>query len=71
MHWLLLPVWHGPQQPVKNTQVEKRKFFRRRLYTDEKENKIFLIYKDIQMGSGARVIYEVGLPNIWGNAPHI
>ncbi len=23
------------------------------LYTDQKENKIFLIYKEIQMGSGA------------------
>ncbi len=56
-------------EPAKNTQVEKRKFFRRRLYTDEKENKIFLIYNDIQMGS-----HEEGLPNICGNAqvfPHI
>ncbi len=36
------------------------------LYTDKTENKIFLIYKEIQMGSGAwsLVIYEEGLPNI-------
>ncbi len=40
-------------EPAKNTQVDKRKFSRRCLYTDEKDNKIFLIYKDIQMGSGA------------------
>jgi hypothetical protein len=25
-----------------------------KLYTDEKESKIFLIYKEIQMGSGAK-----------------
>jgi hypothetical protein len=25
-----------------------------KLYTDKKENKIFLIYKEIQMGSGAK-----------------
>jgi hypothetical protein len=37
------------------------------LYTDKKENKIFLIYKEIQMGSGAKS-YEEGLPNIRGNA---
>jgi hypothetical protein len=24
------------------------------MYTDKKENKIFLIYKEIQMGSGAK-----------------
>jgi len=30
------------------------------MYTDKKENKIFLIYKVIQMGSGAKgfLIYE-------------
>jgi hypothetical protein len=35
-------------------------------YTDKKENKIFLIfmYKEIHMGSGAKVICEEGLPNI-------
>jgi hypothetical protein len=33
--------------------------------TDKKENKIFLIYKEIQMGSGAKsYMYEEGLPNI-------
>jgi hypothetical protein len=56
-------------EPAKNTQVEKIKFSRRCLYTAEKENKIFLIYNDIQMGSP-----EEGLPNTWGNAqifPHI
>ncbi len=31
-------------------------------YTDKKEKKIFFIYKEIQMGSGA-VIYEEGFPN--------
>jgi hypothetical protein len=41
-------------EPAKITQVEKRKFSRRCHYTDEKENKIFLIYMDIQMGSGAK-----------------
>jgi hypothetical protein len=37
-----------------------------RVYTDKKENKVFLIYKEIQMGSGAKsylrkgfLIYEV------------
>ncbi len=29
-------------------------------YTDEKENKIFLIYKEIQMGSGARSYIRKG-----------
>jgi hypothetical protein len=56
-------------EPAKNTQVEKKKFSRRCLHADEKENKIFLKYNDIQMGS-----HEEGLPNIWGNAqifPHI
>ncbi len=41
--------------------------------TDKKENKIFLVYEEIQMGSDA-VMYEKGLPNICGNAqifPHI
>jgi hypothetical protein len=31
--------------------------------TDKKENKFFLIYKEIQMGSGAKS-YEEGLPKI-------
>jgi hypothetical protein len=33
-------------------------------YTDKKENKIFLIYKEIQSGAFCKVIYEEGLPNI-------
>jgi hypothetical protein len=34
-------------------------------YTDKKENKTFLIYKEIQMGSVAKSYkYEEGLPNI-------
>jgi hypothetical protein len=37
---------------------------RRTVHTDKKENKIVLIYKEIQMGSGAKVIDEEGLPNI-------
>jgi hypothetical protein len=38
-------------------------------YTDKKENKIFLIYKQIQTESGAKsYTYEEVLPNIWGNA---
>jgi hypothetical protein len=36
-------------------------------YTDKKEKKIFLIYKEIQMGSCAKICEE-GLPNIGGNA---
>jgi len=37
-------------------------------YNDTKENKIFLIYKEIQMGSGAESYMGKGLPNTWGNA---
>jgi hypothetical protein len=33
-------------------------------YTDKKENKTCLIYKEIQMGSGAKSYNEEGLPNI-------
>ncbi len=34
-------------------------------FTDKKENKIFLIFMDIQMGSGAMsYVYEEGLSNI-------
>jgi hypothetical protein len=57
MYRLLLPVLH---EAAKNTQVEKKKFSRRCLYTAEKENKIFLIYKDIQMGSGAKSYMRKG-----------
>jgi hypothetical protein len=32
------------------------------------DNKIVLIYKEISDGSGCKVIYEEGLPNIRGNA---
>jgi hypothetical protein len=32
--------------------------------TDKKDNKICLIYKEIRMGSGKKVIYEEGLSNI-------
>ncbi len=38
--------------------------------TDKKLNKIFLIYKETQWSS-CKVIYEEGLPNIWGNAHFI
>jgi hypothetical protein len=35
---------------------------------DKKENEIFLIYTEIQMGSVAKShTYGEGLPNIWGN----
>jgi hypothetical protein len=37
------------------------------MYTDKKEKKIFLKYKEIQSGAVAKsylVIYEEGLPNI-------
>jgi hypothetical protein len=34
------------------------------MYTDKKENELFLLYMEIQMGSIAKVIYEEGLPNI-------
>jgi hypothetical protein len=34
-------------------------------FTDKKENKIFLRYREIQMGSGAKsYMYEEGLPYI-------
>ncbi len=35
-------------------------------YTDKKENKIFLMYKEMQLGSGAHctVIYVEGHPNV-------
>jgi hypothetical protein len=37
----------------------------KRIYTDKKENEIFLIYKEIQMGAVAKsYMYEVGLPTI-------
>ncbi len=44
--------------------------------TDKKENKIFIIYLEIQSGVQlqSNILYEEGLPNIWGNAknfPHI
>ncbi len=32
----------------------------RQKYTDKKENKIFLIYKEIQMGSGAKSFMRKG-----------
>jgi hypothetical protein len=35
--------------------------------TDKKENKIFLIYKEIQMGSGAKSYMRKDFLNIWGN----
>ncbi len=38
------------------------------VYTDKKENKIFLIYKEIQSRIVEKIIYEDGLSNIWGNA---
>ncbi len=37
-------------------------------FTDKKLNKIFLICKGNSDGSGCKVIYEEGLPNIWGKA---
>ncbi len=42
--------------------------------SDKKENKIFLIKKEIKKWNSCKVIYEEGLPNMWGNAqifPHI
>ncbi len=36
--------------------------------TDKKENKIFRIYYRNSDGIMCKVIYEKGLPNIWGNA---
>ncbi len=39
------------------TFVKKRE---RIVYTDKKENKIFLIYKEIQMGSGAKSYMRKG-----------
>ncbi len=39
---------------------------RRSVYTDKKENQIFLIYKEIHNGAVARSYMNSGLP-IWGN----
>ncbi len=33
-------------------------------YTDKKENKIFLIYKEIQIGAVAKLYMRKGIPNI-------
>ncbi len=38
--------------------------------TDKKEYKIFLIYKEISDGIGCKVIYEEGLPIIWGRSKY-
>jgi hypothetical protein len=35
-------------------KILSRKALSKRQYTDKKENKIFLIYKESQMGSGAK-----------------
>jgi hypothetical protein len=40
----------------------------RKYQTDKKENKIFLLYKELQMGVVAKSYNEEGLPNILGNA---
>ncbi len=37
------------------------------LYTDKKWSKIFLLYIGNSDRIGCKVIYEEGLPNIWGN----
>ncbi len=41
-------------------QINYRVLLRKELYTDKKENKIFLIYKEIQMGSGAKSYMRKG-----------
>ncbi len=41
---------------------------RGQIRTDQKENKIFLLYKGNSDGIGCKVIYEEELPNVWGNA---
>jgi hypothetical protein len=43
--------------------VEQELYFCTLNYTDKKEKKIFLIYKEIPKGSGAKS-YEEGLPII-------
>jgi hypothetical protein len=40
----------------------------RKYQTDKKEKKIFLVYKELQMGVVAKSYNEEGLPNIRGNA---
>ncbi len=40
------------------------------LYTDYKENKIFLIYREIQMGSGAKSYMTNGLLIYWEKFAH-
>jgi hypothetical protein len=38
------------------------------IYTDKKEKKIFLLHKEIQKGSGAKVIYDYSaFPHILGS----
>jgi hypothetical protein len=37
-------------------------------YTDKKQNKIFLVYKEVESGAVAKSYSEEGLPNIRGNA---
>jgi hypothetical protein len=54
--------------------VRHLSYFLYNICTNKKENNIFLIYKEIPSWAVANVIYEEGLPNIWGNAqifPHI
>ncbi len=44
------------------------------MHIDKKENKIFLIYKEIQKGPGANSYMTNGLSHIWGKScafPHI
>jgi hypothetical protein len=43
--------------------MNKKRFqgrFSKSVYTDKKENKIFLIYKEIQIGSGAQLYMRKG-----------
>jgi hypothetical protein len=54
LHNVLIHSGKGGGEPVR--RLEGRKFTRgvETNNTDKKENKIFLIYKEIQMGSGAK-----------------
>ncbi len=58
---------HCPHKPATMSRNNHLPRHFCQLYTDKKDNKIFLIYKEIQMGSRANS-HEEGLPNIYGNA---
>jgi GT2 family glycosyltransferase len=47
-----------------NHNGKKTQMYANTLYTDKKENQIFLIYKEIQKWSSCKVLYEERFPYI-------